>query len=72
MSGRIGDLKTAGSGCVDPLGVPSALAIVTVGRVVIFAVLFDMLSVKSALQYRSRWVDLYRQGLNPYLPPTMR
>lgn len=39
MSGRIGDLKTAGSGCVDPLGVPSAFAIVTVGRVVIFAML---------------------------------
>lgn len=37
MSGRIGDLKTAGSGCVDPLGVPSAPAMVTVGRVVIFA-----------------------------------
>ena len=37
MSGRIGDLKTAGRGCVDPLGVPSAPAMVTVGRVVMFA-----------------------------------
>lgn len=37
MSGRMGDLKTAGRGCVDPLGVPSAPAMVTVGRVVMFA-----------------------------------
>ena len=37
MSGRIGDLKTAGRGCVDPLGVPSAPAMVTVGRVVMSA-----------------------------------
>ena len=35
MSGRIGALKTAGSGCVDPVGVPSCEAIVTVGRVAI-------------------------------------
>lgn len=39
MSGRIGDLKTAGSGCVEPLGEPSAFAMVTVGRVVMLAVL---------------------------------
>jgi len=31
-------LNTAGSGCVDPLGVPSCEAIVTVGRVAIAAV----------------------------------
>lgn len=49
MSGRIGDLKTAGSGCVDPLGVPSALAMVTVGRVVIFAVLFRYVVCKVGL-----------------------
>ena len=35
MSGRIGTLNTAGSGCVDPLGVPSYEAMVTVGRVAI-------------------------------------
>ena len=35
MSGRIGALKTAGSGWVDPLGVPSCDAIVTVGRLAI-------------------------------------
>lgn len=35
MSGRIGDLNTAGRGCVFPLGVPSPLAMVTVGRVAI-------------------------------------
>lgn len=35
MSGRIGDLNTAGRGWVSPLGVPSPLAIVTVGRVAI-------------------------------------
>jgi hypothetical protein len=38
MSGRIGALNTAGRGCVDPLGVPSCEAMVTVGRVAIFAV----------------------------------
>ena len=32
MSGRIGALNTAGSGWVDPLGVPSCKAMVTVGR----------------------------------------
>ncbi len=31
-------MNTAGSGCVDPLGVPSCEAIVTVGRVAIAAV----------------------------------
>lgn len=35
MSGRIGDLNTAGKGWVCPLGVPSPLAMVTVGRVAI-------------------------------------
>ena len=35
MSGRIGALNTAGSGWVDPLGVPSCEAMVTVGRVAI-------------------------------------
>ena len=39
MSGRIGALNTAGSGWVDPQGVPSAPAIETVGRLVIFAAL---------------------------------
>lgn len=42
MSGRIGALNTAGSGCVDPLGVPSCEAIVTVGRVAIVAVFVEM------------------------------
>ncbi len=37
MSGRIGALNTAGSGWVDPLGVPSCEAMVTVGRVAILA-----------------------------------
>jgi hypothetical protein len=32
MSGRIGDWKTLGSGCVEPLALPSADRIVTVGR----------------------------------------
>lgn len=35
MSGRMGALKTAGSGCVEPLEVPSAEAMVTVGRLAI-------------------------------------
>ena len=35
MSGRIGALNTAGSGWVDPLGVPSCEAMVTVGRLAI-------------------------------------
>jgi hypothetical protein len=35
MSGRIGDKKTVGRGCVDPLGLPFAVAMVTVGRDVI-------------------------------------
>lgn len=35
MSGRIGDLNTAGRGWVCPLGVPSPLEMVTVGRVAI-------------------------------------
>lgn len=35
MSGRIGDLKTAGRGWVEPLGLPSAEAMVTVGLVAI-------------------------------------
>ena len=38
MSGRIGALNTAGNGWVDPLGVPSCEATVTVGRVAILAV----------------------------------
>ncbi len=38
MSGRIGDEKTAGRGWVEPLAVPSAEAMVTVGRVVILTV----------------------------------
>lgn len=33
MSGRMGALKTFGRGCVSPLGLPSAEAMVTVGRV---------------------------------------
>lgn len=32
----MGDLKTDGSGWVDPLGLPLAEAMVTVGRVAIF------------------------------------
>jgi hypothetical protein len=32
MSGRIGDWNTLGSGCVEPLALPSADRIVTVGR----------------------------------------
>ena len=32
MSGRIGLEKTAGRGCVEPLGLPSAEAMLTVGR----------------------------------------
>jgi len=32
ISGRIGDWKTLGSGCVEPLALPSADRIVTVGR----------------------------------------
>ena len=41
MSGRIGDRKTAGRGCVDPLGVPSAPAMVTVGRTLMLALLTE-------------------------------
>lgn len=37
----MGDLNTAGRGWVDPLGVPSAEAMVTVGRVAIFEVIVD-------------------------------
>lgn len=44
MSGRIGALNTAGSGCVDPLGVPSCEAMVTVGRVAIVAVVVWLLA----------------------------
>ena len=44
MSGRIGALNTAGSGWVSPLGVPSAEAMVTVGRVVILG---DILKASS-------------------------
>jgi len=47
MSGRIGDLNTAGRGWVEPLGDPSAEAMVTVGRVVIsWAVLLIVVVVK--------------------------
>lgn len=37
----MGDLNTAGRGWVDPLGVPSAEAMVTVGRVAIFEVIVN-------------------------------
>jgi hypothetical protein len=40
MSGRIGDLKTFGSGCVLSLVAPSAPMMLTVGRLVMFAVLY--------------------------------
>lgn len=43
MSGRIGALKTAGSGCVEPLGFPSLEAMVTVGRVVIVSGVIDQI-----------------------------
>lgn len=46
MSGRIGDLNTAGSGWVFPLGVPSPLAMVTVGRVAIIKDGGDVLFVE--------------------------
>ncbi len=38
MSGRMGALKTAGSGCVEPLAEPSADKMETVGRLVIVMV----------------------------------
>ena len=57
MSGRIGALNTAGSGCVDPLGVPSCEAMVTVGRVAILIAVVDcclrrlcMLRFRNSLQ----------------------
>ena len=39
ISGRIGDRKTAGRGCVSLEGFPSPPMIVTVGRLVILAVI---------------------------------
>ena len=46
----MGALKTAGRGCVEPLGTPSCVAMVTVGRVAIFAVVL-MLSSLFAVRY---------------------
>ena len=46
MSGRIGALNTVGKGWVDPLGVPSCEAMVTVGRVAILA---------AVVEFQLRW-----------------
>ena len=50
MSGRIGALNTAGRGWVEPLGVPSAPAIVTVGRLVILAVVMEVVDVVGVVE----------------------
>ena len=53
-------MKTAGRGCVDPLGVPSCEAIVTVGRVAIAAVAVMSSSwFNDRIQIRRGEVDLW-------------
>lgn len=61
MSGRIGDLNTSGSGCVDPVGLPSAEAMVTVGRVAIALTLLSSTSIDSCVVAGGDQVDVWEQ-----------
>lgn len=56
MSGRIGALNTAGSGWVDPLGVPSCEAMVTVGRVAIVVEMVCRSFVGCAVGFAHIWL----------------
>lgn len=81
ISGRIGALKTAGRGCEAPLGLPSAEAIVTVGRdaIVVDGNEVEVVVVAVGVGWSGCWfgVDFSLSGspkpycLFRYRPPSM-